>query len=340
MPTTDYNYLKCIFKNDQCTTQYRYCYAYEEVVTDEKQRKKEECESIVTDSIYETCYFDENKKKCKSKYLPCSSYKGNSSYECQQFSAEDDDSDCYLVDGKCIEQKKYDYKYCYEYYGEDKSICESIQPRMTSYPSNYDYSKKCVYNAEEEECQEKQKTCSEARNPLECVYINPSNSDKKCIYKDNSCVEQYKTCELYASSGETIDQNKCESIVLEDSKSKCTYSTNTCKTETKKCSDFKLELLQSSCYYLSPSDDTKKCTYSGNTCTTTDKKTCLELFGSKDATKEICEAASTTSDKRSCSLISAGYGCDEVNKQSNTKSYGGKEMQLSKIILVLVCLLL
>ena len=259
---------------------------------------------------------------------------------CQQFEPEDDDSACYLENGKCVERKKYDYKYCYEYYGEDKSICESIQPRhFISYYPYYDYSKKCVYNTKDKDCEEEDKICSDARNALECGQITPSNTNKKCIYKDDSCVEQYKTCELYATSGETIVQSTCESII-DDNNKKCVYSTNTCKSETKTCSDFNLDLLKSSCYYLSPKDDTKKCTYSSNACTTTDKNTCLELFGSKDATKEICEAASTTSDKRSCSLISAGSGCDEVNKQSSTNSYGGKGMQLSKIIFVLVYLLL
>ena len=338
MPSTNNNYLKCILNNDQCTTQYRYCDSYQDVVTDESQRKKEECESIVTDYINEACYFDENKKKCKSKSLPCSSYKGNSAYECQKFITNDDDSECYLVDGKCVEQKKYDYKHCSDYYGEDKSICESIQPTITNnYGYKYDYSKKCVYNTEGKYCEEKEKTCSEARNALECFAISPSDSKKKCIYKDNSCVEQYNSCESYATSGETIDQNKCESIVLDDNQKKCTYSSNTCKTETKKCSDFKLELLQSSCYLFKISDDTKKCTYSSNACTTTDKKTCLELLGSKDATKEICEAASTTSDKKSCVLSSTVNGCEEVNKQNN-KSFAGKGIHLSKILFVLVCL--
>ena len=331
-------YQKCIFKNDQCTTEYISCESYQEVVTDESQRKKAECESIVLDSIYQTCKFNENTKRCESDYLPCSSYKGNSSFECQQFSADDKDSACFLVDGKCVQQKNYDYKKCDDYPGEDKSICESIQPKVKINNEYYhDFSRKCVYNTEDENCEEKQKTCSEARNADECELIRLSVLNKKCIYKDNSCVEQYDSCESYATSGETIDQNKCESIILENDQKKCTYSSNTCKTETKKCSDFKLDLFQSSCYALKPSDDTKKCTYSNNACTITDKKTCLELFGSQDATKEICEAASTTSDKRSCALSSTGNGCEEVNKQNN-KSFAGKGIHLSKILFVLVCL--
>ena len=339
IPSRNTDYLKCALKNDQCTTQYKYCYSYEQVVTDESKRRKDECESIETDDISETCYFDEKEKECYSKTLPCSSYKGNSSYECQKFEANDDDSVCYLENGKCVEQKKYDYNYCSDYGGEDKSICESIQPKMNGFSYYYDYSKKCVYNDKEKECEEKERTCSEARNANECKSITPSDSNKRCIYKDNSCVEQYKTCESYANSKETIDKNKCESIVLEDNKKKCVYSANTCKSETKKCSDFKSEFVESSCYYINTDDDTKKCTYSNNACTITDKKTCLELFGSKDATKEICEAASTISDKRSCSLRSSGNGCDEVNKQSN-KSFAGKGIHLNRILFALICLLL
>ena len=338
MPSEDSNNLECILKDDKCITQYKYCSSYDIVVTDKSKRKKDECESIDSGYEYQKCHFDEEYKVCNTETLPCSSYKGNSSSMCQQFKTNDDDSACYLENGQCVERKKYDYQYRYEYHGEDKSTCESIQPR-NYFSSSYNFSKKCVYNTTDKECQGKDKTCSDARNALECQKITPSNTDKKCIYKDDSCVEQYKTCDLYAKSGETIIQSTCESII-DDNNKKCVYSTNTCKSETKKCSDFNLELLKSSCYYLNPTDDTKKCTYSSNACTTTDKKTCLELFGSKDATKEICEAASTTSDKRSCALISLGSGCDEVNKQSNTKSYGGKGMQFSKIIFALVCLLL
>ena len=339
MPSADYRYLQCIFMNDQCITKYSSCESYQDIVTDESKRKKEECESIVTDYVYKTCKFDENKKKCKSESLPCSSYKGNSSFECQQFSADDKDSACFLVDGKCVQQKNYDYKNCDDYLGKDKSICESIQPKYIKYNDEYyyDLSRKCVYNTEYEICEEEKKTCSEARNADECKSIKPSVLNKECVYKDNSCVEQYDSCESYATSGETIDQTKCENIILSDNQKKCTYSSNTCKTETKKCSDFKVDLFQSSCYAFDPSDDTKKCTYSNNACTITDKKTCLELFGSQDATKEICEAASTTSDKRSCALSSTGNGCEEVNKQNN-KSFAGKGIHLSKILFVLVCL--
>ena len=226
------------------------------------------------------------------------------------------------------------YNDCEDYKGTNSETCKNIQRNDITY--------KCVFDGT---CKNEKKLCSDAKYKTECNSITPTDTtNKQCafIFYNNyyQCVEQYKTCELYASSGETIDQNKCESIVLEDSKSKCTYSSNTCKTETKKCSDFKLELLQSSCYYLTPNDDTKKCTYSSNACTTTDKKTCLELFGSKDATKEICEAASTTSDKRSCALSSTGNGCEEVNKQNDNKSFAGKGMHLSKILFVLICLML
>ena len=57
-------------------------------------------------------------------------------------------------------------------------------------------------------------------------------------------MEQYKSCEAYQNSGNTIDKNTCESIIIkEDYKKKCQFNegSKTCTLIDRKCSDFKVD---------------------------------------------------------------------------------------------------
>ena len=51
---------------------------------------------------------------------------------------------------------------------------------------------------------------------IECSQLIPTDENKKYIFKGNSYVEEYKSCEAYQNSGNTIDKNTCESIIIKE----------------------------------------------------------------------------------------------------------------------------
>ena len=222
-------------------------------------------------------YLTIKKKICDSENLQCSEYRGTNPDECKQFEPKSDLNICVFENGKCTEKLNNDFKNCYEYNEDDKSICEAIQPRSDN--GYYDYSSKCVYD-KYDGCQSQKKECSDAKNSNECSKITPTNNNKICIYKDNSCIERYKTCELYQSSGEEIQEDLCESIIVQDiygDRIKCEFSPGSCTSKVKTCSDFQIESFESNCNSLRPSLNTQKCTYSNKACTVTEK-TCIDYF--------------------------------------------------------------
>jgi len=114
-------------------------------------------------------------------------------------------------------------KFCSGYIGTDKNFCESIKPRKNDYfyPGEYDYSSKCIYG--KEGCQKVSKECSDASDYFECSKIELANIKKKCVFLNNTCVEQYKTCQLYEDTEESITQKTCESIMMDDINTKCVF---------------------------------------------------------------------------------------------------------------------
>lgn len=77
--------ISCTFKDNQCITQYNDCNSYNNIIRDENKRKKEECEALIINSIYEKCIFDDEIKRCESVSLHCSEYRGTNPNECEQF---------------------------------------------------------------------------------------------------------------------------------------------------------------------------------------------------------------------------------------------------------------
>ncbi len=64
------------------------------------------------------------------------------------------------------------------------------------------------------------KKCEEAKDENECGTTTPTDTNKNCVFTNNKCVEQYKTCEVYNGINGTIDKEVCESIILKDNSNK------------------------------------------------------------------------------------------------------------------------
>ena len=162
----------------------------------------------------------------------CVEFAGSSDEECGTHQTSNSSVVCVHENNKCVEKTNYAYKYCYEYGGKDKKICEAIIP-WNSWSNQFLLGKKCVLNSYG--CAEVNKECSEAKNEKECYSITPADSSKKhCVFIDNECKEQYKACVTYENSESTLNKETCESIILSDSSKKCLFSLNTCAEYSKK----------------------------------------------------------------------------------------------------------
>ena len=208
-----------------------------------------------------------------------------------------------------------------------------------------DTSARCVYNATYG-CLKEHIKCSEAKTESECISLIPEDTNKQCAFFGTSCVEQYKTCNLYYQKEKTINKDQCENIKINlagDTTISEKYSTHYCKytastTEgqkstcvatRRKCA----ELIPSSVKSLCTSHTTenaKKCVYENNVCLSK-AKTCLELkdviFTGDELSKidEICSEAKTSSDDYTCEINDKDNGC--VEKKKNVEPAPGPEKE-------------
>lgn len=312
---------RCAMKDKKCFTEYKTCYSYK---NQENINNKERCESIILDTSYDKCLYENNMKSCYPAKKTCEEFFDSSDEECASHQVSDYNAECVHENNKCVEKTKYVYDYCNLYTGKDKKICEAIIPRSAFNRNSILYGQKCVIG--QYGCTNVDKECSEAKDEKECYSITvSSSSNKECLFIDNTCKEQYKSCILYETNESTLNKETCESIVLkDDNKNKCVFTEGkdgakgTCRTSEKKCADFNINLLAKQCFDLSSSlpIDTKKCSFKDNICKTVDKKTCAELSQILVATEEDCKTATTSSPNIKC--IFKSRTCEEVSNHENT----------------------
>ena len=337
---------QCKSNNGKCIKQYKTCDEFNSgnPANDDIEQNKENCLSIILPDSNKKCYL-EHDKTCKETDKLCSEYLGSNEGTCENYyRASSNDKHCAFVNNKCTEVdnivEEY-YDYCSDYQGTDKKICESIIPHTeTSFYNDkqrtIDYSFKCEYDTNIG-CVRKHKECSEAKSEYECRYISPEDINQQCVYINNNCVQQYKSCSLYETEVKTeMTKNGCESIRIKDGiynfiNSYCEYEDNSgtksCTRKDRKCEDITSELIQkiapSTCTSLSTSES-KRCVYNSNKCIE-QAKTCKELFyfsTSPSPTNNICENAPTSSNEKVCKMNHNSNGCEERDPKSASSNSG------------------
>ena len=370
----------CVYENNKCTEIYMTCEAYDKKTPSEKKNEAD-CKATKEHyssggiNYYYKCVYENN--SCKRKELTkCEDYEpGQDEKYCTQIYLNSYKG-CAIKDSKCVEVYKncpnneekltqeqceaitlnyinyickYDQtkgcyrkvKECSDYKGNDKTACESTI--LYDEDGNLDYEYKCVWD---NGCKKELKKCEDAKNEIECNnIITPDN--KKCIYINDECKEQYKDCESYNNNGkEQIEQSVCESIILNDylfNTDKCSFepgNPNKCvrkKRET--CSDFKRDDFAFQCYSLHLSSSSDKCSYSNSACATV-KKTCLELSNELSVTEETCNEALTSASNKICSIKRNESGCEEkVNNNRGNYGLDNKKLVLNLLFIILGLLL-
>ena len=331
------SYKKCVFENNKCLEEFTDCPGNSEDISEEK------CRSIEPSDGYHKCTMDEN-NKCVSTLKSCTEYKGTSNYICEYELTHGENKKCFYENGKCIER----YIYCSSYTGNNKDECEAIIPykegsTTTSLSSTY----KCVM--ETTGCTLKEKGCDEASDLYQCSDINRNlkninilDSNKKCKYANNQCLEQYTDCDAYSKSGATVEKDICEAIILEnDASAKCEFvsgtSANTCVKKNKVCSDIKVDDYKDYCPSITLSLG-KKCSYSNSACKESNMS-CKELENNSRVNEDICSAATTSdSNKKKCVLKSDNSGCQETDKPSSKGNFG-PEIKFSLLVMIISLLL-
>lgn len=327
------NFKKCVWKNNKCEEHYKDCDSYNrssEIIN------KEVCENIENYYSYYRCVFTESgdKNKCEMKPILCKDALNSS--DCSLAQPEDNSIyKCSWVNNSTCIQK---YKSCDSYNQNsdviEKSYCESI------IPINWSSYKKCAFiiDGNNNTCKEVNKNCSEINNEDYCRYGVVSGSDKNCVFKNNKCVEQYKTCQSYNKLG-NVEKYTCESIILSEKGYRCGFipgTINKCEKVKTSCDDYKLNL-DYVCSDINAIQVGKKCTYSdSNICSETDK-TCLELTDEINASEEICSAAKTSNSGKTCKLKADNSGCEEIDDDSKGNGFWlDAQLNLLAIIIALL----
>ena len=205
---------QCSFVNNKCTEidkvkvnpeeYYYYC-------SDYRGTDKTKCESILPHSetnfdgnelesidFSAKCVYDTN-IGCIRKRKECSEAK--SEYECQNISPEDTDQQCAYINNNCIQQ----YRSCSLYENKvgtamTKNGCENIKISENTYSFFNSY---CEYteNSGTKTCTRKARECKDLSSELlqnivksTCSFLTITDVSKKCVYNNNNCVEQVKTC--------------------------------------------------------------------------------------------------------------------------------------------------
>ena len=196
-----------------------------------------------------------------------------------------------------------------------------------------------------------------------------------CIFINDKCEEQYKTCSLYYDNENEIKEDIYKSIVINDAtntyssdKHICKYNApssggkGSCIAQERSCVEFNPELYRDFCQAITLNDQTKKCVFSiSNKSCSPEYKTCLEMSILASATDDKCKNGDTSSNKV-CTAKPDRSGCEETDKppkpnttashtppkesqkdgesnnDDNNDNSAGKQC-LSKIIFIAFCLL-
>ena len=122
---------------------------------------------------------------------------------CLSFSPSDPNKRCIYSGNICKEQ----YKTCdlYDQYATSKNEaeCKAIQEIEHT---------KCTFDTNSQKCLEIQKECSELTSETCTLSHTLTDTNKKCSFINNECIEQYKTCELYDSEVDTKSEIICNKI--------------------------------------------------------------------------------------------------------------------------------
>ena len=256
----------CILSGGKCKSQYKTCELYNNKVS---SKNEADCLSLKIYSDSQN-YFDDSQictyssGTCSSRDKLCSDIKDESN--CENFKPKDTDLICIFDGGKCKSQ----YKTCELYNLKAETKSESECTALHIYINGkFDTSSECVYDSVSQECSTSKKPCSSFTSSS-CSSHIPNDSNKKCAFINNECVEQYKTCELYDKNAANKNSQDCQNISPYltdydslDNESECVFTDSHCTRKSKDCSEISGSTI---CIYHTLDDSNKRCIYDNGQC--------------------------------------------------------------------------
>ena len=329
---------KCIYDSykDECYEDYGICDGANSDICESIKPLTEDFASL--DKLYKCELSGET---CTKVIKKCNDYKPGDvpSSFCEErfFPSDREKQKCYYheIEDKCYEL----YKSCDDYNIQEENLrnkktCELIQ----HYKIDSDYYK-CVFDERNKKCEKTKLECSEITEKDTCNSHSPLDEKKMCVFVDNKCIEEYKSCEDYDGE-ETKSKDVCESIILFntdlniDYTKQCVFNEDTCEEKNlNECSDYISGKNKLYCTSINLSKDKRKCAFNNNNCveqyvkcddyTESDKKTCESIIIDDDVNKcglvndkscqeipKLCNDYTGT-DENKCSL----YGTDNSKKK-------------------------
>ena len=134
-----------------------------------------------------------------------------------------------------------------------------------------DKEKKCIYDKDNNKCIEISRDCIEFKTEDECNLHLPEDNNKRCIFINETCKEEYKNCDIYNDTIplEKRNDSECESIIpkYNDNKIyKCVFENSNCIKQIILCEDYKGND-EKYCSSLTANDDKHfYCTLKDNKC--------------------------------------------------------------------------
>jgi len=348
-----------LFSPITCSTHYNSC-------SDINDQAK--CEANIPSDLTFKCIWNSNqcvqaKRTCTdSKYLYDWANKDN----CKKLEVSDGPS-CIYVQNGCTEAYP-----CSHWDNTNQATCESQTP-LNDAKDDYDYLYKCKYNTANNKCENKiRKTCDDyndrtlLKGDALCPDFLPEDStNKKCVYSSSgSCIEQYKTCQLYDENYADKSRAECEGLKLDDPNKKCVYIKEKHKCEEgnvyNNCNEYKgsdrkiCERILSpkrnsycvldkdsvckerdffcveaydryDCLiYAKPTDDTKKCVWDGSVCKE-EYKGCEDYVEKRSDSEDNCDKLEVYNGKK------CYYNSDKCTSK-NKKCYQAKSREECKLI--------
>ena len=234
-----------------------------------ESQMKYTCESLYINSTHSCVY---SNGKCDFSFKSCSSYTGKDSATCSSIILSSIYKKCQLVNEICKEVDKT----CEEYNSSLSMTCSYLNPVNK---------KRCIYN--DDNCETHYDNCADFTTGVDktkCEANIPSNSQHKCIWKNDACTEVKKECNDYSStyyyySCSSLSTSSTDKICVSTNNYYCKEQYKTCELyNTKETSKTKTDCEAINYYSDSKEefDNTKICSFSGSTCSTRDK-TCEDI---------------------------------------------------------------
>ena len=264
------------------------------------------CTSGFLLSDYKTLCVSKDGGGCESKARTCttSGFKNVNKDICSSLKSSDTlHQVCVYSDNIC----KAEYL-CENYPNpSNQDECESIIPlTSTTNGYEYDYKSKCVFveaqgtNPARCRIERETRTCSEYNgNDLSiCKDLKTKDSNKRCVIKGSSCVEEYKTCESYSQNELRKTRTVCEGLTMLEDNVKCVYNIEEDKCLTEKnytsCEEYDDGISKKICESIKPTPHSR-CILDKDSKCKERAFLCSEVFDSENC---LYYAKPSTSNKR------------------------------------------